>query len=66
MSNLMQTVHSFLMNPGESGKIVSFVYLAGPTVQVRVIHCQVVFVVQHLANIFLQYIFKLLIESVQW
>jgi len=24
------------MNPGESGKIISFVYLAGPTVQVRI------------------------------
>jgi len=37
-SNLIQTVHSFLMNPGESGKIVSFVYLAGPTVQVRIVY----------------------------
>lgn len=35
VSNLIQTVHSFLMNPGESGKIVSFVYLAGPTVQIN-------------------------------
>ena len=54
VSKLMQTVHSFLMNPGESGKIVSFVYLAGPTVQVRIIRYQVV--AQHLGNICLRYI----------
>lgn len=49
VSNLIQTVHSFLMNPGESGKIVSFVYLAGPTVQVGIICYQVA--AQHLASI---------------
>ena len=51
VSNLIQTVHSFLMNPGESGKIISFVYLAGPTVQVRIIYYQTV-TDQHLLEIY--------------
>ena len=34
VSNLIQTVHAFLVDANES-RVVSFVYLVGPTVQVR-------------------------------